>query len=72
MCEGVKKNINADFIIDNNFVNKMNDNSIIMHPFPRNNNLSKDVNNNKRNYYFEQIKHNIEIKILLLYKILEE
>ena len=66
------KNINTDFIIDNNFVNKINDDSIIIHPFPRSDELSKEVNNNKRNYYFEQIKHSIEIKTLLLYKILQE
>ena len=65
-----KKQIVPDFIIDETFVDKMNEDAIVMHPLPRNNELSTCVDKNKRCYYFKQIEYGTEIRIVLLHMLL--
>ena len=67
--ERLKENeyIKNNFIFTNNDANKMKYNSIIMHPFPRNEELSTDVDKNPRAYYFKQIKYGIELRMAILY-----
>ena len=39
---------------------------IILHPFPRNQELSKDLDNNVKSKYFEQIENGIYVRMAIL------
>ena len=41
-------------------------NAIIMHPLPRNNEISPDVDNDPRCVYFEQIENGIYVRMAIL------
>lgn len=59
-----------DIIVDEEFADKLKDDAIIMHPLPRNSELCVSVDSNKRCYYFEQMKYGVEIRMSLLYYVL--
>lgn len=61
---------NVDIIINNNFANKLNNDAIIMHPLPRNNELDTDVDQNHRAFYFKQVEFGVEIRKAIIYDIL--
>ena len=50
------------FIMTNELANTMNEDAIIMHPLPRNEEIDPDVDNNHRCYYFKQMKYGVEIR----------
>jgi aspartate carbamoyltransferase catalytic subunit len=45
--------------------------AILMHPLPRNNEISIDMDTDKRSVYFEQIKNGVEIRTALIDYILD-
>tara|TARA_Y100000389_G_C17454944_1_gene517476 strand:- start:1192 stop:2127 length:936 start_codon:yes stop_codon:yes gene_type:complete len=61
--------VNTDFVISNEFANKLKDDAIIMHPLPRNNEILREVDNNSRCYYFKQMKYGIDIRMALILKL---
>jgi aspartate carbamoyltransferase len=60
----------VDIKIDTNFVNKLKDDAIIMHPLPRNDELGMDVDKNHRAFYFKQVEFGVEIRKAIIYDIL--
>ena len=61
---------NNDFIVDKKFAEKLHENAIILHPLPRNQELSTDVDDNKRSRYFDQMRFGVKIRQALIQKIL--
>ncbi len=61
----------GQFILDNNRAEKMKDDAIIMHPLPRVDEISVDVDNNKRAQYFQQTENGLWLRMALL-KILND
>jgi len=51
---------------------KMNENAIILHPLPRNNELDTRIDEKKQAYYFNSLEYSIELRMALLYKIFEK
>ena len=45
---------------------EMSPNSIILHPFPRNNELHPNVDNTPQAYYFQQMHYGIELRMAIL------
>lgn len=58
------------FILNENLVSKMKENAIIMHPLPRNQEISMNVDKNHRAKYFEQMKNGVYVRMALLYEYL--
>lgn len=59
-----------DFCITNREANLMPESSIILHPFPRVNEIAKEVDNNPRAWYFEQIRNGLFVRMALINNIL--
>lgn len=53
-------------IVNSNFIKNTKKNMIILHPFPRNQELSKDLDNNVKSKYFEQIENGIYVRMAIL------
>ena len=45
---------------------------IIMHPLPRNEELSPDLDDDKRSVYFDQMRFGVEMRMALLKSVIEE
>lgn len=54
-------------IIDKNFLSKTKKNCIIMHPLPRNEEISPEIDSDPRCKYFEQIDNGVAIRMALLH-----
>ncbi|NQZ85385.1 MAG: aspartate carbamoyltransferase [Nanoarchaeales archaeon] len=54
------------FILDKENVELMKDNAIIMHPLPRVDEITLDVDMNKRARYFEQAKNGLYVRMAIL------
>jgi aspartate carbamoyltransferase catalytic subunit len=52
--------------IDKKLINKSKDSLIIMHPLPRNNELSTDLDNDKKSKYFEQVSNGVYVRMSIL------
>lgn len=61
----------CDIIIDKHFMENAKADSILMHPLPRNIEISIDMDNDKRSVYFEQVKNGVEIRTALIDYILD-
>ena len=48
----------------------MKKNAIILHPLPRNNEISIEVDKDPRAKYFEQVKNGVYVRMAILYAIL--
>jgi|UniRef100_A0A6C0IRH7 aspartate carbamoyltransferase catalytic subunit len=59
-----------EFIVDKELLIHAKD-AIIMHPFPRNSELSTDLDEDKRSHYFEQLQNGIYIRMALIDNMLE-
>lgn len=55
------------FILTKKIVEKMKENSIILHPLPRNEELDISVDECKQAKYFEQMKNGVYIRMAILY-----
>ena len=64
--------VKNSYIIDREFLNQLNKNTIIMHPLPRVNEISPEVDNDKRAAYFRQAKNGLYIRMALLKMIFNE
>ncbi len=66
--ENIKEYKKAEnkFILDQKGANTMPKNAIIMHPLPRVEEISKEVDNNKRAVYFEQVENGLYVRMALL------
>lgn len=54
------------YIVDRKIVNQLKENAIIMHPLPRVNEISLEVDDDKRAAYFRQAKNGLYIRMALL------
>lgn len=59
------------FIIDKNVLDTFSKNTLLMHPLPRNGEISPDVDDDKRAIYFEQVENGMYVRMALLYMILD-
>jgi len=58
--------------IDSEMLKEMKDNAIIMHPLPRVNEISTDIDDDKRAAYFRQAKNGLYIRMALLEMIFKK
>jgi aspartate carbamoyltransferase catalytic subunit len=58
------------FIVDEDFLEQMDENGIIMHPLPRVNEITYAVDNDSRAHYFQQALNGIYVRMALLKMIL--
>lgn len=61
-----------DFIVNKELLKGAKENAIIMHPFPRNSELSTDVDDDPRNQYFQQMRNGLYVRMALIDNILED
>jgi len=55
-----------EFIIDKSTMEKLKPESIVMHPLPRNDEISPDVDSDPRCVYFNQVKNGVYIRMALI------
>lgn len=60
-----------DFIVNKELLKDAKESAIIMHPFPRNSELSTDVDDDPRNQYFQQMRNGLYVRMALIDNILE-
>lgn len=60
-----------NFILKKDYLNALKDDSIIMHPLPRNIEIEPEVDEDKRAVYFEQVKNGLFVRMALLYDLLK-
>jgi len=58
------------YIIDREMLSYMHDDAIIMHPLPRVDEITPDVDNDPRAAYFRQAKNGLYIRMALLTMVL--
>ena len=61
-----------DFIVNKELLKDAKENAIIMHPFPRNSELSTDVDDDPRNQYFQQMRNGLYVRMAIIDNILED
>ena len=59
-----------EFIINKEVLNKFSDNTMVLHPLPRNNEISEDIDDDPRAIYFEQAENGMYIRMAILKTIL--
>jgi aspartate carbamoyltransferase catalytic subunit len=59
-----------NYFIDKDVISKMKPNSIVMHPLPRLNEISPDVDSDPRAVYFKQTRNGLLIRMALLTMVL--
>lgn len=64
--------VKGSYVIGKNFVNKMKDDAIILHPLPRLDEISTDVDKSKQARYFQQAEYGMYTRAALLGLILNE
>jgi carbamoyl-phosphate synthase/aspartate carbamoyltransferase len=60
-----------DFIVNKELLKDAKENAIVMHPFPRNSELSSDVDDDPRNQYFQQMHNGLYVRMAIIDNILE-
>ena len=55
-----------NYIIDNELIKHSKESLIILHPLPRNKELSTDLDDNSKSKYFDQMKNGLHIRMALL------
>ena len=63
-------NQDQNIVIDNEFLEKMPEYTILMHPLPRNNEIHPSCDKNNRSVYYEQMKNGVYIRMAIIYKLL--
>ena len=56
----------SNYVIDEHLINYSKYSLIVMHPLPRNNELSKNLDKNYKSKYFDQMKNGLYIRMALL------
>jgi aspartate carbamoyltransferase catalytic subunit len=59
-----------DFAITNQVLQLMRQRAIIMHPFPRTVAIARDVDDDRRAFYFQQIANGLYIRMAILLDML--
>jgi aspartate carbamoyltransferase catalytic subunit len=59
------------FSINADVVSRMRERAIIMHPFPRDTAIARDVDGDRRAFYFRQIQNGLYVRMALLRMLLE-
>jgi aspartate carbamoyltransferase catalytic subunit len=62
--------VKNSYILDNAMLANSKDNLRILHPLPRVNEISEDVDNNEKAYYFQQAENGVYVRQALLASIL--
>ena len=65
--EREKEKTNNPIIITENLIKKSKDSLIILHPFPRNDELPKILDNNNKSKYFDQMQNGVFVRMALLF-----
>lgn len=60
-----------EFIINKKVLSKFSENTIVLHPLPRNNEISPDIDDDKRAMYFEQAENGMWVRMGILLKVLK-
>ena len=68
----MKEESQCNFMMTNQLANKMKEESIIMHPLPRNEEIHPEVDQNHRSHYFKQMKYGVNIRMALISVILSK
>lgn len=58
--------LRADLVITKDVLNKCKNDVIIMHPFPRNNEISTEIDDEPNAIYFKQMEYGVKIRMALL------
>ncbi len=58
--------IKDSFILDTEIMKKLNKNAVVMHPLPRVNEITIDVDSDPRAIYFDQVKNGLYMRMALL------
>lgn len=66
------KNIASGYHVNLDQVEKMKTTGIVMHPFPRVDELDFNIDNNPRAKYFNQIENGVYMRAALLWNILTD
>ena len=61
-----------NMIVDSNLIKNSKDNLIILHPLPRNDELSTDLDNNPKSKYFEQVENGVYVRMSILKYIISK
>jgi len=67
--EGISENEIIDtnkYSINNSNINKMKDNAIILHPLPRRNEISVEIDKDKRAKYWQQCENGMWVRVALI------
>ena len=67
--ENVQINIET---IDSKLISSCKNNLIIMHPLPRNQELSTDLDNNEKSKYFEQVENGVFVRMAILNHVIKQ
>lgn len=59
-----------EFIINKEVLNKFSENTIVLHPLPRNEEISTDIDDDKRALYFKQAHNGLYVRMALLLEVL--
>lgn len=57
-------------LVNSETIKESKDTLIIMHPLPRNNELSTDLDNNSKSKYFEQVKNGVYVRMAILHMLI--
>ncbi|MCI8519400.1 MAG: aspartate carbamoyltransferase [Clostridia bacterium] len=60
-----------EFIIDKEVLNTFSENTILMHPLPRVNEIAVDVDDDPRAYYFKQAHNGLYVRMALLLQVFD-
>ena len=58
------------YILDGEKMKRAPQNMIVLHPLPRVNEISYEVDDDKRAYYFKQVKYGMYVRMALIAKLL--
>jgi len=64
--------VKNSYVLSLDSVNQMKESAVVMHPFPRVNEISPEVDNNSRAVYFEQIQNGMYLRMALLANCLNQ
>ena len=60
-----------EYIINKDVLNNFSDNTIVMHPLPRNNEIAVEIDDDPRAVYFEQAENGMYVRMAVLKTILD-
>lgn len=61
----------AEIIIDQQVMNRFGENTILMHPLPRNQEIAMEVDEDQRAVYFQQSRNGMYVRMALLHTLFE-